>query len=104
MNVIAGIFYESYLLLNKMALYLLFGFIFAGILHVFLKAQAIAKHLGKRKFSSVVTAALLDIPLPLCSCGVIPATLSLKRDGANTILLIGTIRSVITRFRKKICG
>lgn len=83
MNIILGILSESYSLLNKMSVYLIFGFIFAGVLHVFLKPDTIARHLGKRKFSSVIKASLFGIPLPLCSCGVIPAALSLRKDGAG---------------------
>jgi len=74
---------ESTILLNEMAVYLLFGFLVAGILHVFLNTERISRHLGKNNFSSVVKASLFGIPLPLCSCGVIPAALSLRKDGAS---------------------
>ena len=83
MNTVLGIINESFLLLNKMSVYLLFGFLFAGILHIFLKEGTIAKHLGKDDFFSVVKASLFGIPLPLCSCGVIPAALSLRKQGAS---------------------
>lgn len=83
MNTILGILKEAYFLLNKMSIYLLFGFLFAGIIHVFLKEGMIAKYLGKNNTMSVIKASLFGIPLPLCSCGVVPAALSLKRDGAS---------------------
>lgn len=83
MDIIIGVLKESFDLLNKMSIYLLFGFLFAGILHIFLKEGTIAKHLGKSDFFSVIKASLFGIPLPLCSCGVIPAALSLKREGAS---------------------
>jgi uncharacterized membrane protein YraQ (UPF0718 family) len=43
----------------------------------------VARHLGRGRFSSVFKAAVLGIPIPLCSCGVLPAALSLKKQGAN---------------------
>ncbi len=66
-----------------MSPYLLFGFLFAGFLHIFLSPKTIARHLGKNNFLSVIKAALLGVPLPLCSCGVIPAAMSLRKEGAS---------------------
>lgn len=83
MDIITGILTQSYLLLNKMAPYLIFGFFFAGILHIFVKTATISRHLGGNNFLSVVKAALFGIPLPLCSCSVIPAAMSLKKEGAS---------------------
>lgn len=83
MEILSGVIKESYLLLEKMSVYLLFGFFFAGVLHIFLKEGTIGRHLGKNSFLSVVKASLFGIPLPLCSCGVIPAALSIKKDGAS---------------------
>lgn len=83
LNIITGILLEAISLFNKMSPYLLFGFFFAGLLHIFLKVETIARHFGKRNILSVVKAALLGIPLPLCSCGVIPATVSLSKKGAS---------------------
>jgi len=80
---VVGIIRESYILLSKMSIYLLFGFFFAGIIHIFLKPETISKHLGGSTISSVLKASLLGIPLPLCSCGVIPAALSLRKEGAG---------------------
>lgn len=66
-----------------MSPYLLFGFLFAGLLHVFVSLDWIAKHLGKGNFMSVLKAVVLGIPLPLCSCGVIPSAMALKKKGAS---------------------
>ncbi|MDP8212730.1 MAG: SO_0444 family Cu/Zn efflux transporter [Candidatus Zapsychrus exili] len=96
MNIILDILRESYFLLNKMSVYLLFGFLVAGIIHIFLKTETIAKHLGKNKLSSVIKASLFGIPLPLCSCGVIPAALSLKRDGASKGAILSFLISTPT--------
>lgn len=63
--------------------YMIFGLVVGGLLKVFLPQDSIAKHLGQGRFRSVVNAALLGIPLPLCSCGVLPAAAALKKQGAN---------------------
>lgn len=83
LSVFKGIFFASVELFNRMSFYLLVGFLFAGIFHIFLSTERIARHLGKKNFSSVLKAAFLGIPLPLCSCGVIPAALALKNKGAS---------------------
>ena len=82
-NIITGIVESSFDLLVAMAPYLLFGFLFAGILNEFISAEKIARHLGKSSVGSVVKAALFGIPLPLCSCGVIPPTMALRKAGAS---------------------
>ena len=69
--------------LVAMAPYISLGFFMAGILHVFVNTQTISKYLGKGRIGSVIYAALLGIPLPLCSCAVLPTTTSLKKQGAN---------------------
>jgi len=83
MNIILDVFKESVSLLNEMSAYLVFGFLFAGVLHVFIREDTISSHLGKNNFMSVIKASLFGIPLPLCSCGVLPAALSLKKGGAS---------------------
>lgn len=70
-------------LFNEMAPYLLLGFFFAGILHVFVPQSVFSKYLSKNNFFSVFTAALFGVPLPLCSCGVIPTALALRKEGAS---------------------
>ncbi len=65
------------------AVYMLFGFLIAGILYVFFKADKIRKYLGTGKIKPVFLSALFGIPIPLCSCGVVPVAAGLKRQGAN---------------------
>ena len=67
----------------EMSPYLLLGFFLAGLLHVFMPKKFMKKHLGQPKFSSIFKAAMLGIPLPLCSCGVIPTGVSLQQNGAS---------------------
>ncbi|MFC2128607.1 permease [Bacteroidota bacterium] len=83
MKYINNFLQELLFITSEMAPYLLLGFLFAGILHVFVKKEIISKYLGKKNLKSVIYAALLGVPLPLCSCGVIPTGISFYRDGAS---------------------
>ena len=81
-------------ILNEMSPYVLLGFLVAGLLHSFVSASAMSRHLAGRGWKPVVKAALFGVPLPLCSCGVLPAAVSLRRQGASkaasTSFLIAT--------------
>ncbi len=66
-----------------MAPYLLFGFAMAGVLSIVIPASLVERHLGGRGFFASLKAALFGVPLPLCSCGVIPVAASLRRQGAG---------------------
>jgi hypothetical protein len=68
---------------NEMALFLLFGFTAAGLLSRIISPATVAKHMGADSWWSITKAALLGIPLPLCSCGVIPTGLWLRDHGAG---------------------
>jgi uncharacterized membrane protein YraQ (UPF0718 family) len=70
-------------LANTMSIYILFGLIFAGILKEILPNDFISKHLGKNSFGSVIKATILGIPMPVCSCSVIPLAKSLQKEGAS---------------------
>ena len=80
--------------LCEMAPYLLFGFFAAGLLSVLVSAELVRRHLGGHGFWPVFKAALFGVPLPLCSCSVIPVTASLRKHGASrgaaTAFLIST--------------
>ncbi len=68
---------------NAMAPYILFGLLFAGVLHELVPESLVTKHLGKENIWSVVKSTLFGIPLPVCSCGVIPLATSIKKSGAS---------------------
>jgi len=74
---------ESWQLLGQMAPYLLFGFLVAGILSVGISPEWVERHLGGRGLAPVVKASIFGVPLPLCSCGVIPVSASIRRHGAS---------------------
>jgi uncharacterized membrane protein YraQ (UPF0718 family) len=72
--------WQSYL---SMAPFLVFGFFLAGVLHVLIKREVILKHLGEQNALSVLKAGLIGVPLPLCSCSVIPTAVALRKQGAS---------------------
>jgi hypothetical protein len=72
------------IMLNEMSPYILLGFLFAGLLHAFVKPEILTHHFSGNGFKQSFKAALLGVPLPLCSCGVLPTAISLRRNGAST--------------------
>lgn len=63
--------------------YLILGMTIAGIVHVFLGKEFVSRHLGRGGIGSILKATLIGVPLPVCSCGVIPLATSLRNDGAH---------------------
>ncbi len=70
-------------MLNEMSPYILLGFLIAGVLHAFVSRETFARHLSGNSLGTVVKAALIGVPLPLCSCGVLPTAIAMKRNGAS---------------------
>nr|WP_321257770.1 SO_0444 family Cu/Zn efflux transporter [uncultured Pseudodesulfovibrio sp.] len=83
LDVLIKIVAESWHVLVDAGPYLLFGFFVAGLLKGFVPDEYMARHLGKKSVGSVLKAAVVGIPLPLCSCGVLPTALGLRRQGAS---------------------
>ena len=83
MDYILSVAQDTASLFLEMSPFLLLGFLLAGILHAFVPSQFFARYLSADGMRSVVMAALLGVPLPLCSCGVIPTAMSLRREGAS---------------------
>jgi len=83
MEFVAEFFQALFSLSNAMAPYILFGLLFAGVLHVYVPESLVTKHLGDDNISSVIKATIFGIPLPVCSCGVIPLASSIKKSGAS---------------------
>ncbi len=82
--IINKILIETWNIYLDVAIYMLFGFSIAGILYVFFKADKIKRYLGTGKIKPVILSALFGIPIPLCSCGVVPVATGLKKQGANS--------------------
>jgi hypothetical protein len=68
---------------NDMSFYLLFGFLLAGVLHILIPRSFAQKHLGGSSLWSSFKASAIGVPLPLCSCGVIPTGISFFKSGAS---------------------
>ena len=83
MDVFINFAAEVWATLTDMSPYLLFGFLVAGVLGVFLSPAFVERHLGGSGLWPIIKAAVLGVPLPLCSCGVIPVGASLRRHGAS---------------------
>jgi len=83
-----------WLVTAQMAPWLILGFLVAGLLSVFVSPRWLERHLGGKGMGPVWKASLFGVPLPLCSCGVIPVAASLRRHGASpaatTAFLIST--------------
>jgi uncharacterized membrane protein YraQ (UPF0718 family) len=80
--VIAIVLEQMWLVAGQMAPYLLFGFLAAGLMSVLVPPDLVERHLGRPGAWQVVKATLLGVPLPLCSCSVLPVAASLRRHGA----------------------
>ncbi|HSO20925.1 MAG TPA: SO_0444 family Cu/Zn efflux transporter [Desulfosarcina sp.] len=88
---------QSWHILLESSVFILFGLAVSGVLRIFLNPAAVSRHLGQGRFRSVFKASLMGVPVPLCSCGVLPAATALKEQGANngavTSFLISTPES-----------
>ncbi len=76
-----------------MSFYISIGLLFTGILHAFVKKDVILKHIGKQNTSSVVKASVLGVPLPLCSCGVVPTAIYLGKSGGSKGAVVSFLTS-----------
>jgi len=74
---------QTWMYLQEASPWILLGFTIAGLIHAFIPQEVFAKHLQRRGFRSVLEASIMGLPLPLCSCGVIPAAVGLRKRGAS---------------------
>lgn len=82
-GILRGVDGRDLAIFTDAAPYVIFGFLAAGLIKAVIPEDAVARHLGGRSTTAVLKASLLGIPLPLCSCGVIPAAISLRKQGAG---------------------
>ena len=92
-SLLSAIVWETVWVFYEASVYLLIGFIVAGLFHVYLPANLIARHLGRNDVRSVSLAALFGAPIPLCSCGVLPVAASLQKQGAGRAPLVSFLIS-----------
>lgn len=83
MVVLKDIIFSSWEILLEAGPFIIIGILLAGLIHIFLPTERINRYLGKPGIWSVIKAALIGAPLPLCSCGVIPVASGLRKQGAS---------------------
>ena len=77
------LFNEVTVLFGELSPYLLLGFFISGLLYIITSKEMIINHIGKPGYGSIIKASMMGVPMPLCSCGVIPVSSSLYRLGAS---------------------
>ena len=83
MEFVSAFVHEFITLFSEMAPFLLLGFLLAGIIHVWIPNALYVPKISKSNFESVLWAALFGVPLPICSCGVIPTSIAIRKEGAS---------------------
>jgi len=82
-NFLKSIAVDFWATVGRMSPYLLFGFVVAGILKVLIPTSFVQRHLAGKGIWPIIKSSLFGVPLPLCSCGVIPVSMSLRKRGAS---------------------
>ena len=82
-HLIGEVLRHTWAVLGEMAPWVLGGFAVAGVLSLWLNARVVREHFGGGRFGAILKAVALGIPLPVCSCGVIPLGASLRKHGAG---------------------
>ncbi len=76
-------FQNLYELFVDMSFYIMLGLFMVGLLNTFVNKKWITAQIGSNSFWSVIKASLIGVPLPLCSCGVVPTAIELKKSGGS---------------------
>nr|VFJ75339.1 MAG: hypothetical protein BECKFW1821C_GA0114237_10727 [Candidatus Kentron sp. FW] len=84
MDILHTYFHELRETMIALAPSLLLGLLIAGMVHVFLPRGLIRKRLRAPTAASAIRATLIGVPMPLCSCGVVPTAMGLKKEGASS--------------------
>ncbi len=96
MELLSRFILETVNLWLEISFYLLIGIFFAGVLDAFIDKDFIIGHLGSGGPRSIIKGTLLGVPLPVCSCGVIPLAASLKKEGAHRSSVLSFLVSTPT--------
>jgi len=83
MHSVFGIIREILFFYNEIAVYLVLGIVAGALFHVLFPDSLVRRHLGGDTLGSVTKATVFGIPIPLCSCGVIPVATALRGQGAS---------------------
>lgn len=93
MTILKTVALDFWATIGEMSPYLLFGFFVAGLLSVLITQKMVERHLGGVGIWQLVKASIFGVPLPLCSCGVIPVSMSLYKHGASKGAVISFLLS-----------
>lgn len=83
MSLLLSVFEETYRIVLDSGVFILLGFLLAGVLSEFVDTARIGRALGERSPKAILKAAVIGGPLPLCSCGVLPMAVALRKKGAS---------------------
>ena len=78
-----GVLLEIWGILEDASVFLLFGFLLAGMLGILVPGRLLTRLVGTGKIKSVLWGSVVGAPIPLCSCGVLPTALGLRKQGAT---------------------
>jgi uncharacterized membrane protein YraQ (UPF0718 family) len=82
-SIVSSILLASWGVLLEASPFVLFGFLVAGLLKAFMPDDFVVRHLGGNGLKSILKASAIGVPIPLCSCGVLPAAAGLRKQGAG---------------------
>jgi len=82
-NFLFGVLRQTWEILEEASVFLLFGFLLAGILGILVPGRLLTRLVGTGKIKSVLWGSVVGAPIPLCSCGVLPTALGLRKQGAT---------------------
>ena len=83
MDVVTGFIEFLWLTFLLLAPMLLLGLFLSGVMHVFISRDAILRWFRRDGFTTVATSAAIGVPMPLCSCSVVPVVAEMRRKGAS---------------------
>ena len=78
-----GVLRQTWEILEEASVFLLFGFLLAGMLGILVPGRLLTRLVGTGKIKSVLWGSVVGAPIPLCSCGVLPTALGLRKEGAT---------------------
>ena len=93
MSVLYRVFEETYRIVLDSGFFILVGFFLAGLLHELVDTARVGRALGARSLGAVLKAAFVGGPLPLCSCGVLPMAVALRKKGASREAIVSFLIS-----------
>src|SRR5262245_37734529 len=82
-NFLFDVFRQTWEIMEEASVFLLFGFLLAGMLGILVPSRLLARLVGTGKIKSVLWGSVIGAPIPMCSCGILPTAVGLRRQGAT---------------------